>query len=85
MQSAQESECACQRDSMGEECRVRSQTSGPNRLNHFRKRRFAKRANRQAGEGNAELHARNDAMQITEECFNHASPGIPLRDQLPDA
>src|SRR5713226_6294788 len=62
VQGAQEGKRAGERDGMSEENGVRSQTAGPNRLNHFRERGFAKRAERQAGKRDAKLHARNDAV-----------------------
>ena len=70
---------------MGEKRGVRSQATGPNRLKHFRKCGFAKRANRQAGKRDTQLYARNDAVQITKQHFDDPGAGTSLCDQLPHA
>ena len=53
VQGTQEGESAGQRDGMGEKRGVRCQATGPNGLKYFRKCGFAKRADRQAGKGDA--------------------------------
>src|SRR6266850_6139741 len=71
VESAQESECRSQCHGMGHERSAPPETGGPNRLKYFRERRFAKRADGEAGEGDAKLYAGDDAMQITEEHLNN--------------
>src|SRR5882757_9820815 len=62
VQSAQQSERASECDGMGHERRAPSETGGPNRLKYLCERRFAKRADSQAGERDAELYAGDDTM-----------------------
>src|SRR2546421_12767228 len=64
---------------------VEARLSRPQPLKTFRKHNFAEGAIGQAGEGNAKLNARHDAVEVAEQAFDHASAGAAFGHELADA
>src|SRR5438874_557005 len=67
---------------MRQEEDVEARLSRPPSLKTFREHNFAEGANGQAGEGNAELNARHDAVEVAEQAFDHASAGAAFGHEL---
>src|SRR6266568_4284588 len=73
-------ECATPCEGMGEELGMRSRSARPDGLKDLRQRGFAECADGQACERNAELHARNHAVQVAQQDLDNPRSCIPLCD-----
>src|SRR5713101_6416182 len=82
---AEEDEGEGESDGVHEEEHADAAFRGHDVLNEFGEGGFAERAESQAGEGDTELHARDDAVEIAEERFHDFCLGVALDDQLADA
>src|SRR5579871_685069 len=85
MQSAQKNESAGEGKRMGQDRRSSSGHARPNTQKEICKSRLAQSAEREACQCDSQLHARNYAVQITQEVFHDFCAGIALCNELPNA
>src|ERR1700730_8613156 len=82
MEGAEQDERYRPRRTMNHQQHANIALHGHEGFHKSRKSGFAKRADRQAGEGYSDLHAGNDAAEIAEKFLYNFGLGVALGDQL---
>ena len=85
VQHREEGEGQRERYAMSEDRRAAAGEPIEHRPQQFGQRGFAKRAEAQTGERDADLHAGDDAIELAEKFLNDSGAGVAELDELADA
>ncbi len=85
VQDGEEHEGQCQSQAVREDDRAAAGKPVDQRAEHLRERRFAQSADAEAGQGDADLHAGDDPVELTEELLDDARARVAVLHELAHA